>query len=178
MAAITKGAPLQIWRVGMTGARYGMIATVDDAGAIREFVASGLSAHECRHMADWPHRYRFFEHLRDLPGALRLADVPAYVRSLGYCEELPLSKTLQAMPMRHRGVHAGNFFSRREGGRAGVHGRGRRGSGAVRLAGGDTELVRTFVKKLRRKLGDDAASPAYIVNERGVGYRMARPGDP
>ena len=40
---------------------------------------------------------------------------------------------------------------------------------------GDTELVRTFVKKLRRKLGDDAASPAYIVNERGVGYRMARP---
>ena len=42
----------------------------------------------------------------------------------------------------------------------------------------DTELVRTFVKKLRRKLGDDAASPAYIVNERGVGYRMARPGEP
>ena len=34
---------------------------------------------------------------------------------------------------------------------------------------GDTELVRTFVKNLRRKLGDDAASPAYIVNERGVG---------
>ena len=42
---------------------------------------------------------------------------------------------------------------------------------------GDTELVRTFVKKLRRKLGDDAASPAYIVNECGVGYRVARPGD-
>ena len=42
---------------------------------------------------------------------------------------------------------------------------------------GDTELVRTFVKKLRRKLGDDAASPAYIVNECGAGYRMARPGD-
>ena len=42
---------------------------------------------------------------------------------------------------------------------------------------GDTELVRTFVKKLRRKLGDDAANPTYIVNERRVGYRMARPGD-
>ena len=39
----------------------------------------------------------------------------------------------------------------------------------------DTDIVRTFVMKLRRKLGDDAASPAYIVNERGVGYRMARP---
>ena len=42
---------------------------------------------------------------------------------------------------------------------------------------GDTELVRTFVKNLRRKLGDDAANPAYIVNERRVGYRMVRPGD-
>ena len=36
----------------------------------------------------------------------------------------------------------------------------------------DTELVRTFVKKLRRRLGDDAANPAYILTERGVGYRM------
>ena len=36
--------------------------------------------------------------------------------------------------------------------------------------------VRTFVKKLRDKLGDDAAKPAYILTERGVGYRM--PADP
>ena len=42
---------------------------------------------------------------------------------------------------------------------------------------GDTELVRSFVKKLRRKLGDDAAHPAYIVTERGIGYRMPRPDD-
>ena len=42
----------------------------------------------------------------------------------------------------------------------------------------DTELLRTLVKKLRRKLGDDAAKPAYILTERGVGYRMAGPGNP
>ena len=94
----------------LTGARYGMIATVDEGGAIQEFIASGLSADERRHMADWPHGYQFFEHLRDLPGVLRLADVPAYIRSLGYCEDLTLSKTLQATPIRHRGVHVGNFF--------------------------------------------------------------------
>ena len=40
------------------------------------------------------------------------------------------------------------------------------------------ELMRTFIKKLRRKLGDDAARPACIRTERGVGYRMARPGSP
>ena len=40
---------------------------------------------------------------------------------------------------------------------------------------GDTGLVRAFIKKLRRKLGDDPKKPAYIFNHRGVGYRMARP---
>ena len=39
---------------------------------------------------------------------------------------------------------------------------------------GDTQLVRTFMKKLRRMLGEDPANPACIVNERGVGHRMTR----
>ena len=42
---------------------------------------------------------------------------------------------------------------------------------------GDPELVRAFMLKLRRKLGDDAKKPIYLFNLRGVGYRMARPGD-
>ena len=39
----------------------------------------------------------------------------------------------------------------------------------------DTDRVRTVVKKLRAKLGDDAATPTYIVTMHGVGYRMATP---
>ena len=46
-----------------------------------------------------------------------------------------------------------------------------------RRAGGPN-LLRTFVRRLRGKLGDDAGRPAYIFTERGVGYRMAAPGDP
>ena len=38
--------------------------------------------------------------------------------------------------------------------------------------------MRAIVKTLRRKLGDDAARPGYILNERGVGYRMPAPGGP
>ena len=47
-----------------------------------------------------------------------------------------------------------------------------------RAEGRDPELVRTFVKKLREKLGDDSTRPIYILNERGVGYRMDAPEDP
>ena len=43
---------------------------------------------------------------------------------------------------------------------------------------GGTKVVRAFVKQLRQKLGDDAANPTWIFNERGVGYRFARPGKP
>ena len=41
----------------------------------------------------------------------------------------------------------------------------------------DANLVRIFVRNLRRKLDDSAASPAYIFNQRAVGYRMAKPPD-
>ena len=40
---------------------------------------------------------------------------------------------------------------------------------------GDMDLVRNFIKKLRAKLGEDAANPTWIFNVRGVGYRMPRP---
>ena len=35
-------------------------------------------------------------------------------------------------------------------------------------------LVRTYIKRLRTKLGDDPRQPTYIFNERAVGYRMPR----
>jgi PAS domain S-box-containing protein len=40
---------------------------------------------------------------------------------------------------------------------------------------GETELVRSFVRNLRRKLGDDAYNPRFILTERQVGYRMPKP---
>ena len=39
----------------------------------------------------------------------------------------------------------------------------------------DARGVRAIVKRLRRKLGDDADSPTYIFTEPRVGYRMPRP---
>ena len=39
---------------------------------------------------------------------------------------------------------------------------------------GDPRRVRTAAKQLRRKLGDDANNPTYILNEPRVGYRMPK----
>ena len=40
---------------------------------------------------------------------------------------------------------------------------------------GDQRLLRSFVKSLRHKLGDDARRPSYIFTESSVGYRLATP---
>jgi DNA-binding response OmpR family regulator/anti-sigma regulatory factor (Ser/Thr protein kinase) len=40
---------------------------------------------------------------------------------------------------------------------------------------GGADLIRAFIRSVRRKLGDDARQPRYLLTERGVGYRMAKP---
>ena len=44
--------------------------------------------------------------------------------------------------------------------------------------GGDVRPMRTAMRSLRRKLGDDADNPTYIFTETGIGYRMAPAGKP
>ena len=94
----------------LTGARYGVIATTGDSGQVQDFVTSGFTPDEQRQLVEWPDGPQLFEHFRNLPGALRLLDLPGYVGSLGFSSTLMRSKSFQVTPMRHRGVHVGNFF--------------------------------------------------------------------
>ena len=94
----------------LTGARYGVIVTVDETGEVQDFVTSGFTVDERQQFVAWSDGPRLFEHFRDLETPLRLKDLPAYVRALGYSTDLMRSKTLQGTPMRHRGVHVGHFF--------------------------------------------------------------------
>ena len=94
----------------LTGARYGVITTIDARGEAHEFVSSGLTPEEHRQLLEWPDGPRLFEYLRDLPAPLRLRDARAYVRSLGFSFALIGPMSLQGTPMRHRGTHVGNFF--------------------------------------------------------------------
>ena len=94
----------------LTGARRGMITTIDGAGQPRELQFSGLTGEEQRNLAEWADGPRMFEHLRDLPGVVRVADLRDYARSLGYAAELLPRAAFQGTPIRHRGVHVGSFF--------------------------------------------------------------------
>jgi two-component system KDP operon response regulator KdpE len=42
---------------------------------------------------------------------------------------------------------------------------------------GELEYLRTYVRQLRKKLGDDAASPKYLVTDSQVGYRFKADAD-
>ena len=95
----------------LTGARYGAITTVDEAGRPQDFVTSGFTPDEHHAIVTWlPDGLRLFEHLRDQEAPLRLDDFPGYIRSLGLSPERIPCRTLQGTPMRYRGAHVGNFF--------------------------------------------------------------------
>ena len=94
----------------LTGAQYGLIVTVDDAGEPQDFVTAGLTPDVPERMAGWSDGPRLFAHFRDLREPLRVADLPSYARDLGFSSKLMVVKTMQCTPMRHRGAHVGNFF--------------------------------------------------------------------
>ena len=94
----------------LTGARLGSIVVVDEAGAPTRYHFSGLEPGEDERLVTWPDGLRLFEHLRGLPGPLRLADLAGYARGLGMEPTAAFSRTFQGTPMRHGGVDAGIFF--------------------------------------------------------------------
>ena len=42
--------------------------------------------------------------------------------------------------------------------------------------GGSTQALWEYVRRLRQKLGDDPEQPRYLESERGIGYRLKKPG--
>ena len=101
----------------LTGARYGVITTIDESGQPVDFTSAGITAEEHRRLAEWPDGLRLFAHFRDLPGPMKLPDLTAYVQSLGFSLDPMPCKTFQCTPMRYRGAHVGSFFlAEKEGG--------------------------------------------------------------
>jgi len=94
----------------LTGARFGIITPVDEAGVLHDSVFWGFSAEQQRETAAWPDKVPMFEHLSRLPGPFRVANLGDYIRSVGLEPAPTFSGTFQYAPMRHRGVHVGHFY--------------------------------------------------------------------
>ena len=95
----------------LTGARYGAVVTVDEAGAHKDHVLSGFTLEQEQELVAWPDNVRLFQLIHELPGPLRVADLSGYLCSLGISPSRVLfSQTLLGMPMHHRGEDVGNFF--------------------------------------------------------------------
>ncbi len=94
----------------LTGARRGIIATIDGSGAPGEFFFSGYTPEEQRELLAWPHSLELFAHFRELPGPLRQEDFAGYARALGLEPLASFSMAFQGTPMRHRGINIGYFF--------------------------------------------------------------------
>ncbi|MDE0695199.1 MAG: response regulator [Boseongicola sp.] len=94
----------------LTGAAYGAIATVDRAGAPRDFVTTGFTEEERRSMETWPDGIRLFDHLVSLATPLRLPDLDAWTRTVVRAPFPVPCGAFQATPMRHRDSAVGGFF--------------------------------------------------------------------
>ena len=115
----------------LTGARFGVIVTVDGTGQAEEFVMSGFAPAERDEMVAWQDGPELFEQLRSLAAPIRVGNLPAYVRALGFSDEVMPSKTMLGTPLRHRDMNVGNFFlGEKEGGRE--------------FTGGDEEVLTLF----------------------------------
>ncbi len=99
----------------LTGARYGMMALLDDEGRVQDWITSGFTPFQSRRLWFHPKRNRLFEHFSNITEPLRLRDLHSYTRSRGLPEfrpQVPISPSpaLLAAPIRHRGQSVGTFY--------------------------------------------------------------------
>ena len=100
----------------LTGARYGIITTLDDEGRMEDLRVSGLTVEDARRVWDIPDGQRLYEYLSGIPGPVRVADLGSHARAMGLSElqtPMPISAFL-GVPIRHRGVSVGNIHLSKE----------------------------------------------------------------
>ena len=99
----------------LTGARHGVMTLLDDGGAVPDFLSSGLSGEESEQLWLMPEGLRIFHSLTDISDPLRLPDLAAHVRGMGFTEfAIPMTVgpvyRFLAVPMFHGGVRVGHVF--------------------------------------------------------------------
>ena len=95
--------------LALTGARYGVMTTLDESGNLEDLLASGLTPEQSDRMFEMPGGLELFAYLNSIPGPARVDDFPAHARELGlpeFAPPVPMIAYLSA-PILHRGEKMG-----------------------------------------------------------------------
>jgi len=97
--------------VELTGAQYGALGVLTpDGGAIEEFVTVGITPEERAAIGDPPVGHGLLGELIRDPRPMRIPDIGADPRSVGFPEHHPPMTSLLGAPVRGRGTVFGNIY--------------------------------------------------------------------
>ena len=99
----------------LTGASVGVMTLLDGGGQVQHFLSSGLTPAQAEGLWLTPDGQRVLEALSGLPEPLRIPDVVAYVRALGFTGfsiPVPVGRacTFMASPILHQDTRVGHIF--------------------------------------------------------------------
>ena len=94
----------------LTGARYGVLALLDEFGSLGQTVASGVEPHQLDRMTTPPIGKGLLGYLNELEGTLRVADIAKHPRSDGLPADHPPMTSFLGVQIRHEEKHLGNLY--------------------------------------------------------------------
>ena len=129
---------------GLTGARLGIIGTVDEAGVPEDYVFSGFTPEEEQELVKWSGGLALFEHVHELPGPLRVDDLTSYVRELGLPPPPLIPGAFQGARVRYRDASLGYLFLSEK-------------AGGVPFTGADEAVLLLFAAQAATAIGNARA---------------------
>lgn len=94
----------------LASAGYGGITTWDRSGQLQDFITHGVSDADYQKYLNLPYGVELWEYLREIAIPLRVKDLSAHFVSIGFPEDPMMEGSFLSMPVRHQGVHVGNFY--------------------------------------------------------------------
>ena len=94
----------------LTGARYGAITTLDDAGEFQDLMVSGMTSEEQMEMVSYPRGTELFRYLSGLEEPLRTADLSAHLEEAGFPGLSPHTTAFMGGQIRVRNRHVGTLY--------------------------------------------------------------------
>ena len=94
----------------LTGARYGAITTLDDAGELQDLMLSGLSPEEEQEILQYPKGWELLRYLSSMREPLRTSDFVSHAASAGFDGFQPYIGAFLGDQIRVRDRHVGTIY--------------------------------------------------------------------